>query len=498
MRTIIQTSFAAVNLYSEYFLGLLVSIIIARNLTTEEYGAYSSAIWIAGLITIAINSGLSITVTKFVSEFKSKSEEQLKELLGYTGRLLLSRILIVMIIFIGLIFLGAILSKFPMWLSLLLVTSAMFKAYYIYQTSIFKGLQRFEVLAKTSLIANPINLTAVIICSMWFSTIESFLMAYCIACIAFAFSILRFNKLIPAFSISKNTVFEHKKRVLTQVLSATAIVFFGAITFRQSQSIVLEQSGFLSAAGYFNLAFILATAAITLIPGIYQEILLPKLTRAIAEDNVERNILQAQRYLLILSSFVLFPVLIYAENIIDFLYGEKYLEAAFALRVIIIFRVLVVINNGANLTLISQDKQLSMAKVHTLLVIITLILSFFLTPKYGINGALVVYGSLSLILIFCFYGLAAKIGYHFLPILNVLKILISALLASTPAIFINLHLTGLAALFLGSVVFAIIFLHLLLLTRGYDDSVVFLFKQLRSKAPKYLKPYFNWCVKMTS
>jgi O-antigen/teichoic acid export membrane protein len=53
MRTVIQTSLAALNLYSEYFLGLFVSIIIARTLSTEDYGIYSSGISVAGIVTIA-------------------------------------------------------------------------------------------------------------------------------------------------------------------------------------------------------------------------------------------------------------------------------------------------------------------------------------------------------------------------------------------------------------------------------------------------------------
>ena len=99
MRTIFQASLAAVNLYSEYFLGLLVSIIIARNLSTEEYGIYSSAIWLAGLVTIAINAGLSITVTKFVAEFKKKNYQQLSSLLAFINRVLVKRIAFVIAVF---------------------------------------------------------------------------------------------------------------------------------------------------------------------------------------------------------------------------------------------------------------------------------------------------------------------------------------------------------------------------------------------------------------
>jgi O-antigen/teichoic acid export membrane protein len=495
MRTVIQASLAAINLYSEYFLGLFVSIIIARNLSTEDYGVYSSAIWVAALVTIAINAGLSITVTKFVAEFKSKSPEQLSSLLGFIQGVLIKRIVFVVLVFSLLIFLDIQIMSVPVWVIATLLFCAIFKATYVYKTSIFKGLQRFDVLAKTSMIANPINLISVACCAYFFPSVENFLLAYCLACIAFSLSILTFNKQIPGSVNGQNLIDEDKRRLLTQVYSASIIIFFGAIVFRQSQIIVLENYGFLSEAGYFNIAFILATSAVTLVPGIYQEVLLPKITQAVGKNNLKSSILQAQRYLLILCLLVLFPVLMYAEVIIDILYGERYKDAAFALRAMIILKVLVVVNNGANLTLISHDRQSSMAKINFSLFLFALVLSFTITPEYGVNGALTVYGILITLLLLLYNRIAKFNDYTFMPWRAFFTILLPAIVASIPALLVNYYLEGILSAIIGSAVFVILYLNLLFLSKGYDASVTYLLKQLHGKSPLFLKSYLAWGIR---
>lgn len=498
MRTIIQASLAAVNLYSEYFLGLLVSIIIARNLSTEDYGIYSSAIWVAGLITISINAGLSITVTKFVAEFKLKNQKQLLSFLVFIHRILIKRILFVIVCFSLLILFEMKIMNVPFWLIITILSCAIFKAIYVYKTSVFKGLQRFDILAKTSVIANPINLVSVACCAYFFPTVEGFLLAYCFACLAFYLSILTFNKQIPAGGRDFSSIEEHRRRISSQVYSASAIIFFGAIVFRQSQVLVLENTGFLSEAGYFNIAFILATSAVTLIPGIYQEILLPKITQAVGKGNLKEGILQAQRYLLILCLLVLLPVLLYADIVIDILYGERYKDAVFALQVIIVLRVLVVINDGANLTLISHDRQVSMAKINFFIFILALVLSFTITPEYGVNGALAVYTVLVFLLLLLYNHLAKRDDYCFMSWKAFFSIFFSALLAILPVLLLNHYLDGLTALIVGSFVFCVLYLNLLFITRGYDSSVAYVLKKIYPKAPCFLQRYLTWGIRQLS
>ncbi len=494
MRTIFQASLAAINLYSEYFLGLLVSIIIARNLSTEEYGIYSSAIWLAGLVTIAINAGLSITVTKFVAEFKKNNQQQLSSLLSFIRKVLIKRIIFVVAVFLLLILFDVSAVTVPVWLICTLLVCAVFKATYIYQISIFKGLQRFDVLAKTSMIANPINLLSVAIFAYFSPSIEGFLVAYCIACLAFALSILSFKKQMPQGNTGVLLIGEDKQRIIGQIYAASVIIFFGALVFRQSQILVLEGSGLFSEAGYFNIAYILATSAVTLIPGIYQEVLLPKITQAVGNNGLKSNVLQAQRYLTILCLLVLVPVLMYADVVIDIFYGERYQDAVFALQVLVVLRVIVVINDGANLTLISHDRQRIMAKVNFFLFLIAAVLSYLVTPQYGVEGALVVYGILIFLLVIFYNRIAKGDGYCLMPMKVFFSIIGAAALASLPSLLLNHYLSGILSAILGSMLFVLIYVNLLFVVKGFDRSVTFLLGQLAPKMPKPIGVYMSWAI----
>ena len=52
-----NTLFSSVGLYTEYVLGMVTSIIIARHLAPAGYGSYSLVIWLVGLGVAITNSG---------------------------------------------------------------------------------------------------------------------------------------------------------------------------------------------------------------------------------------------------------------------------------------------------------------------------------------------------------------------------------------------------------------------------------------------------------
>jgi O-antigen/teichoic acid export membrane protein len=498
MRTSIQAAMAAINLYSEYFLGLIVSITIARSLSTNDYGVYSSILWLAGLITLAVNAGLSLNVIKFVAEFKKKNENALPAIIAYFSYIQHIRIVIVTIIACGVLAFTYGNTKMEIWLLITLFVCATIKADYMFRIAIFKGLKRYDVVAKTSLIANPFNIIAVLLCAYFDATLENFILVYCSACLIYGVSSRFFSSELPENKWNKSVIDEHKKRILFQMLSATGIVLCGALIFRQSQVIFLEHNNLLSEAGYFNIAFLLSTAAITLIPGIYQEILLPKITDAVQNGDVESQVAQAERYLMTLALLVVFPVIIYADVIIDLLYGDRYQGAVFPLQVMIICKTFLTLNQGANLTLISNDKQVGMVKVQFVMVMIAGILSMVLVSQWGINGALASYGTLIAILLFSYSYLARQCNYKRIKWGIILRILGAAFIAILPVLLLNLYLTGLLSAIIGSIVFCLMYINALFITKGYDSSVRYIMTKLLPKAHRFLQGYIRWGIKRLS
>jgi O-antigen/teichoic acid export membrane protein len=364
----------------------------------------------------------------------------------------------------------------------------------MFRMAVFKGIKRYDVLAKTSVIANPFNITGVLLCAYFEASLSNFVLVYCSACLVYGVSARIFTNELPNSQWSDSIIDDHKKRILFQMLSATGIVFLGSLIFKQSQVIVLEQSEFFSDAGFFNIGFLLSTAAITLIPGIYQEILLPKITDAVQDGDVKSQVQQAERYLIMLSLLVAIPVVIYAEVIIDILYGARYHDAVFSLQVMIILKAIMTLNQGANLTLISHDKQIGMVKINVVMFAIAVFLSLIFVPYLGLNGALMVYGVLVIVLLISYSLLAKNCGYKMISLSNISRIVIPALLSALPVLIVNQFTSGVLAAIIGSSIFTIIYLNLLFMFKGYDKSVVYILKQLLPKMPNVTKGYLSWAI----
>ena len=278
------------------------------------------------------------------------------------------------------------------------------------------------------------------------------------------------------------------------MLSATGIVFLGALIFKQSQVVFLEYNHLLSEAGFFNIGFLLSTAAITLIPGIYQEILLPKITDAVQNGDVQTQVAQAEKYLITLSVLVVIPVVFYADVIIDILYGERYQGAVLPLQVMIILKAILTLNQGANLTLISHDKQVGMVKIKIVMFFLAFGASLVCVPLWGLNGALFAYGLMAFILLFLYGNLAKTCGYQMISISSIFRIIAASVLAAMPLFIINQFLTGIVSAIVGSLVFVVIYLNMLFVTKGYDNSVCFLLKKVHPKVPKVMQSYVGWAI----
>ncbi|QOL26496.1 polysaccharide biosynthesis C-terminal domain-containing protein [Thalassotalea sp. LPB0316] len=498
MRTSLQAAMAAINLYSEYFLSLIISMTIARSLSTEDYGLYSTIIWLAAIGTIAINAGVTINITKFIAEFNFKDATKLPAVMAYFRNVQLQRVAIVSIVLFGLVFFGLVADTIPLFLSAVLIICIIIKADYMFRVSAFKGLKRFDIIAKTSLIANPFNIIAVLICAYIAPSLINFVIVFCLTSLIYGLSTRIFNHHLPKPLANQVFIDEHKSRLATQLISSTIIVFLGALIFKQSQVFVLERNDLLSEAGFFNIAFILATAATTLVPGIYQEILLPKITEAVQAGKVESQVGQAERYLLILSLLIAIPVVNYADEIILLLFGERYLPAVLPLQILALAKVIHTMAQGANLTLISSDKQQSMAKTHIFLFAVAFALSLALVPQYGLYGALATYVSIISLLFIIYTQLAKKAGYKMIKASITAKIVFISLLSAIPMLAVDMIIDGFLGAIFGGLIFAATYLNVLFIAKGFDNAVCSLLNQLAKKLPNAIGNYVQWGVKRYS
>ena len=83
-RTLSNTFFSSVGMYTEYVLGMLTSIIIARHLGPDGFGTYSLVIWLVAVGVATTNSGTASAAIKFVAELRGAGHlEQIPYVLSY-------------------------------------------------------------------------------------------------------------------------------------------------------------------------------------------------------------------------------------------------------------------------------------------------------------------------------------------------------------------------------------------------------------------------------
>ena len=162
-----NTMFSSVGIYTEYFLGMLTAIFIARHLGPSDYGKYSAMIWLVAMGVAMTNSGTASAVIKFVAELRGAGRD---DLIATTIRYLrrAQRWFLAAVLGIGgLLFLFAGEHVAPgldhVMTFAFLVVSVALRAQYMFNVGIAKGFENFRATAIVASIATPLNLAMVVV-----------------------------------------------------------------------------------------------------------------------------------------------------------------------------------------------------------------------------------------------------------------------------------------------------------------------------------------------
>ena len=85
--TLRNTAFSSIGMYTEYLLGMVTSVVIARHLGPDGFGVYGLLIWLVAMGVATANSGTASSAIKFVAELRGVGQEQaIPSLLAYLRR----------------------------------------------------------------------------------------------------------------------------------------------------------------------------------------------------------------------------------------------------------------------------------------------------------------------------------------------------------------------------------------------------------------------------
>lgn len=393
-----NTMFSTVGIYTEYVLGMLTSIFIARHLGPGDFGTYSAIIWLVAMGVAMTNAGTASAVIKFVAELRGGGREELiAATIGYLRRAQRWFMLAVLVVG-GVVFAVAGDHFAPDFNHLVLygffVLAIALRAQYMFNVGIAKGFEDFRAIAIVALVATPLNLLMVVVAWWLDAEVEALLVVFVLSGIVFhGMSRARTRPLIPPSPPGLVLPEELRLRLRRHMRLVAVTVTVGFFVASDVEVFFLTMFTDAAAAGHFKVAYQLAAGAATLVPGVIGVLLLPMMAGALSQgrDIAGRRFVASTRYLLLLAAPLAAFGAVFSGPIILLMYGSAYTPAIPVFAVCLAVCALAAVSQGGSSLLVSADRQGTVLVIAVAGGVLKIVLDVWLIHARGLAGATAAY-----------------------------------------------------------------------------------------------------------
>lgn len=380
--------------YITYVLGLVVSVLIARSLGPGDFGRYSYLVWLSGLLVLLANNGLTTSGIRFVSEGLGRDAPQdARRVHGWLRRGQFGRLFLVLAVFA---------AAMP-WLrpvgwdehlgffAILILTSVVSKALYLFDVSIAKGYGKFVIEAVSTVSVTSVSTIAVAVLVLLGAPLEAFLALFAVASVAYA--------VVAALMLRGAGVRTErgplgpalKSRVLQHLTWSLVMVSVGAFSNKSIETLLLNALIGSAEVGFFTIAAGLTRGMVEILSSGLSTVLMPSMAHAHGAGGTQRVgaiLSDSVRYFQFLGLLLAGVGVLWSGPVVELMYGSRYEP------VVAVFRVMVLVGGftladgafGALLTI--TDHQRLRAAFSVFSVVISAITAFSLVPSFGLNGAI--------------------------------------------------------------------------------------------------------------
>lgn len=387
------TLYSGVSIYVESFVGLLISILIARQLGAEELGVYSLMLWFSMMGVAVANGGLKIAVIKFLAQARGAAEApSTHSILAYVFRLqiILLPIAIMVAFLVAYLMVGRVVDEKYTFLLIAIVLAIAPKAMQIFYLSVIKGHEAFKSIFLVNVIVTPINLFIVVVIILLGGGIREFVWAYLLVTILYFIVTWHFTKKITKTELDFTALPpEYQSRMNQFIKIATLNAFFVFIIDYGMEVVFLNWLASPADAGFYTIGFRLAESVVTMVPGVFGFVLLPIMARSMGEgvEILIHRFRESGRFLVITASpFMAFGV-VFADLIVETLYGSDLAQAAMPLRVLLLFFSFTMLNGLTTSILLSMDRQRALLKIMVVTAIANVAADAVLIYYFALTGA---------------------------------------------------------------------------------------------------------------
>lgn len=483
-----STLHSSIGIYTEYLLGMVTAILIARRLGPGLYGIYSSLIWFAAMGVVMANSGVTTGIIKFVAELRGRHEEgQIIPLLAYMRRV--QRWHLLLVLGGGALLLLAVGYKLAFDLGLMesamLAVAIGLRAPYMFNIAIAKGFEAFDATAVVAMVAAPINLAMVALVFLLHASIDWFLLVYMVSSVVFYLvSSARARRLLRGMPAPQDLPEALRARARRHLRIVSPTVIIGFFISSGVEILFLNQFATAAEAGYFKVAYQLATSIILLVPGVFSAVLLPMMARALSQgpEAGGRRFVAATRYLTLLAAPVAAFCACFAGPAIGFLFGSAYAAAAPAFALIVMATAVSTVTQGASSFLVSADRQHLILMLMIIFGILKILLDVALIMAFGLNGAIMAVIVVTLLNSIAYLVIAIRVATVTMEwgrLLGIMLATVVAVAASAPLLAAGMpHLWTLLA---GGIALGVVYLPMTLLFRCWNRDDILQLQGLHRK-----------------
>jgi len=476
--TLRNTLFSSVALYTEYVLGMLVSIIIARHLGPGGYGTYSMLVWAVAMGVAITNAGTVSAAVKFIAELRGAGRgDQIPDLVAYLRRIQRRFLLAVVALGAGglLVAGGRIAPQLHDLVPVAFFAAAVaLRAGYMFNLGVARGFEDFRAVALVSVVSMPINLLLVVAAWQLGAPVAWLLGVFLASSVVFrVLSAMQLRRRLDTGGRrSRGAPPQLAGRIRRHVWFSAAIG--GSYFLAASEVEVLFLNLFADArdAGHFKVAHQLALGAANLVPGVFGALLLPMMAGAIGQGGgaAGRRFVASTRYLAVLSVPLLAFGAVFATALVGLLYGPAYAAAAPVFRVCLAAACLSAMTLGGSSLLISADQQRDVLWVVVGNGLLKLALGVVAVHAFGLAGATAVHGIAALLAGVAIMALAIRSCGAMPEWRRLVRIAVAAALAAglaSPALLLGHPAAALAA---GSALMVLAYIPLSLLSGAWDQG----------------------------
>jgi|GEM_PF-3254675 O-antigen/teichoic acid export membrane protein len=404
----------------------VLTILIARFLGPHTYGTYALLTWIIFSVNAIAGAGFRMTMTKHVAQyFGAKAGDIAAAIVrtvlfwqGTLGLALAGALALCVPWLPNLTLFSGTSASASLSLLELLLTAVALPCVLLAGTAIaaLQGLQRYDLVALITAFALPIEvLCSLVVLELGWSISGLLAVLGGVNVLTFFAALLFTNTWLPLVSASRLPA--AIGRTLRHYGGSIVIIaLFDMIVWQRSEVFFLAYYRPAAEAGFYNLAYTLASTVMNLLPGALAGVLVPAITRLLADTPAHADrqpvrsgyhgqpvhttnappetwtraselFLRGARHL----SLLAFPLagvgIAFAPDLLQLVIGAHYLPVASPLRVLLVSSAIAAISGACSAVLYSTNRQRIILMIGAPVAALNLTLDILFIPRFGLMGA---------------------------------------------------------------------------------------------------------------